>query len=129
MMQFVDDADQTVSGVNEEVLGEDIPDMAQQAADVWEGCLYATGGAINRAKSCWYLLDYAWNGTKWHYRRIADVKGSVMIRDIDGQRKQLPRKEPSAAVKSLGMFPAPDRNTQAQTQYLKDKGKAFASRL
>jgi hypothetical protein len=52
-----------------------------------------------------------------------------MIRDIDGQRKQLPRKEPSAAVKSLGMFPAPDGNTQAQTQYLKDKGKAFASRL
>jgi hypothetical protein len=27
------------------------------------------------------------------------------------------------------MFPAPDGNTQAQTQYLKDKGKAFASRL
>ena len=128
-LQYVDDTDQGVSGPNELTVGEDIPDRAQQAADVWEGCLNATGGAINLAKSCWYLIDYKWSGTAWSYRKIADVKGEVKVRDIDGQTKTLPRKEPSESVKSLGMFPAPDGNTAAQVAHLRTKGKAFASRI
>jgi hypothetical protein len=129
MLQFVDDSDALISGASPDSKGEELPSIAQKAADVWEGCLYATGGAINHAKSCWYLLDYKWTGSSWVYRKAAEVPGSVMVRDIDEQRKPLLRKEASEATKSLGMYPAPDGNTKAQTLYLRDRGLAYSRRL
>jgi len=91
--------------------------------------LYATGGGINLAKSCWYLIDYKWKDGKWSYRSVATVKGEVKVRDIDGQKKTLLREAPHEATKSLSMFPAPGGNTTAQATYLRDKGIAFARRL
>jgi hypothetical protein len=75
------------------------------------------------------LIDYKWTGTNWVYRNIADVKGEVKVRDIDKQQKPLQRMEPHEAVKSLGIFAAPDGNTTAQVQYLREKGMAFARKI
>jgi hypothetical protein len=32
----------------------------QAAMDTWEGGLWATGGALDPEKSCWYLIQFFW---------------------------------------------------------------------
>ena len=63
-------------------------------ATTWEGLLRATGGAINADKSCWYLLDYDWSGTKWNYRPSITMPGTLELRHASGEIRKLERKEP-----------------------------------
>ena len=59
---FVDDMDKSVSspltnGTDEE-LEQAAVALGQQSADVWEGGMRATGGAVGPEKSFWCLISF-----------------------------------------------------------------------
>ena len=78
-----------------------------------------------------YLIDYTWcpSSLKWLYRKIADLPGEITVRDKDGERKPLNRKEPHEAEKWLGFYPAPDGNSQQQVSYLLQRVQDFTNRI
>ena len=128
---FIDDNNQSVSAPSQDSTGEELFPRAQQAADTWEGTLRATGGAINQEKSYFYMLDYSWVPAtfSWVYRSIADLPGSLWIRDKDGSRKAMIRKEPDTADRWLGFWPAPDGNSTQQLEYLMTKVTDFTHKV
>ena len=126
---FVDDKNQTVSGETNDTPGEEVAKKAQEAADIWEGCLHSMGGAINGEKSCWYLLDYKWKDATWKPRTIQDMPAELKVRNLDGTIVNLDRKEAHEAVKYLGMFSAPDGTSKQQKEYLLGKTTEFANKI
>ena len=128
-LMFVDDNDSWYTAPTVDTPGEDIVDKAQDMATTWEGLLRATGGAVNADKSCWYLLDYDWSGTKWNYRPSITMPGTLELRHASGEIRELDRKEPWEALKTLGFYQAPDGNTKQQIAYLLDKGKTWANNI
>ena len=120
---FIDDCDLFVSAPHQDSTGKDLIPQMQHSADLWEGCLHATGGAINSEKSAWYFLDYEYDNSQqtWKYLPTAKLPGQLLMKDLDGTRKPLQRMEPSEAVKSLGMFPTPEGNSDQQEEYFIDR--------
>ncbi|CAJ1934779.1 unnamed protein product [Cylindrotheca closterium] len=57
---FVDDTEVMESNNNVKTTGEDLLSFVQSALDLWSGGISATGGAINPAKSFWWLIDFKW---------------------------------------------------------------------
>jgi hypothetical protein len=128
-LMFVDDNDSWYSAPTVDTPGEDIVDKAQEMATTWEGLLRATGGAINADKSCWYLLDYTWSGIQWNYRPSITMPGTLQLHHATGEMRDLDRKEPWEALKTLGFYQAPDGNTKQQVAYLLEKGTTWANNV
>ena len=112
--------------VNED--GESQVPRAQSSLDQWAGMIEATGGAINPAKSYWYLLVFEWTKTHWAYRNIEDMPGELMI-NCGAERITLQRLEPDVAKKTLGVMMAADGKVKAQVDYLKENSAAFSTNL
>ena len=124
---FVDDCDTTKSAKDNDTPALEILPEFQEQVDYWEGLLRSTGGALEPAKTFWYLIDFKWTGNRWEYHSVADSPGEVTMRLPDSQeRVTLRRLEPDEASKTLGIHIAMDGNQEAQTQYLKDKGIEFS---
>jgi hypothetical protein len=56
----------------------------QQALDLWEGGIRATGGVIVSVKSHWYLIDFKWQQGNWRYVTEIEVPAQLCVRDCDG---------------------------------------------
>ncbi|CAJ1953161.1 unnamed protein product [Cylindrotheca closterium] len=83
---FVDDTDVMESNDNVETAGKDLLPLVQSALDLWSGGISATGGAINPAKSFWWLIDFKWrpsSGTR-AFRRKAEMPGELTLQDPTG---------------------------------------------
>jgi hypothetical protein len=51
----------------------------QDMLDHWDGLLRATGGALEKQKSYWYLLDYKRSNGTWCYKSPAEVAGALLL--------------------------------------------------
>lgn len=82
--------------------------QAQVCVTLWSSLLNATGGAIKGPKSFWYLIDYQCTGGKWSYATFADdTSHSLYLPDPSGTTSRLERKDPTDAVKTLGVYHSP----------------------
>jgi hypothetical protein len=115
---YVDDTD-LIHNSQDQNANSIIPDM-QRMLDHWAGGLRATGGALVPAKSYWYGSDFKWNQKKlnWEYKSVAELPGSLILRDHLQQPITLRRMEATRANKTLGLWIAADGNQITQMQVL-----------
>ncbi|CAJ1969840.1 unnamed protein product [Cylindrotheca closterium] len=128
---FVDDTDVMESNDNVETTGEDLLPLVQSALDLWSGGISATGGAINPAKSFWWLIDFNWrpsSGT-WVFRRKAEMPGKLTLQDPTGPWATLRRLQPDEAERTLGVMMAPLETGTAQHLALREKAKNWAAKF
>ncbi|CAJ1953065.1 unnamed protein product [Cylindrotheca closterium] len=128
---FVDDTDVMESNNNVETTGEDLLPSVQLALDLWLGGISATGGAINPAKSFWWLIDFKWrpsSGT-WVLRRKAEMPGELTLQDPTGPWATLRRLQPDEAERTLGVMMAPLETGTAQHLALREKAKNWAAKF
>ena len=124
---FVDDADLAQAAEPDESR-ESLLNKAQQALNLWEGGIYATGGAIVPHKSDWVMIDYTWTGTQWKYTRMKDEE---FLNVSDSERRQEPLKQLSHkdGRLTLGVHIAPDGNWRDERKYLTTKARDWAANL
>ncbi len=106
---FVDDSD-LVETLKEEGTFQDLIKSLQDAVNSWEGSLSATSGAIIPQKSYWYLVELAWSGVGWRYKRVNEYQGDIKVRNIDGKLETLKWNEVDFAEETLGIHMASDGN-------------------
>ena len=128
---FVDDTDVMESKDDLELTGEDLLPSVQSALDLWSGGISATGGAINPAKSFWWLIDFKWRPSSgnWVFRRKAEMPGDLELCAPNGQWATLRRLQPDEAERTLGVMMAPLETGASQHLALREKAKDWAARF
>jgi hypothetical protein len=114
---FVDDTDIIQSALADSP--QDAAALLQQALDTWENSLKLTCGAIVPEKTVWWLIHFKWEGSLWRYASNQDLPYALQVNDITGDRKELSRLEYHQAYETLGVYLAPDGNSDAQVEKLK----------
>ena len=108
---FVDDTDLIQTGRTSDATAQEITKSMQEALQMWEGLVRASGGALVVDKSVWWLLDFHWHpdGT-WSYATKEMTPADITITDAKGHPVTLDRSEPHEDFETLGVFLAPDGN-------------------
>jgi len=125
----VDDTDQVEM---EQYEGEDISSVVgrmQEAVDLWENSIRLTGGAIRPEKCHWYTLDFKWEGSNYSLSNINDVSAELSVKDSDGIRRNIERKEYDQAQKTLGVYCAPNGEMTQQCEDMKAKSRDWADKI
>jgi hypothetical protein len=129
---FVDDTDLCITGQNPSDTEADVALRMQQALDLWEGGIRATGGAIVPEK----LIGTSsiLSGSKEigdTRRRATEIKApaQLCVRDCDGNVAALKRLSVSDARRTLGVKLAPDGNDQAQFHKLLDAANIWKEQI
>jgi hypothetical protein len=104
--------------------------LIQRSADMWEGAIRATGGAIVPGKSFWYLIDFIFadDGSP-RYAKIAQRPATLTVLDASGTRVPLERLECSEGRRTLGVRTAPDGNQRAEVAYLRQSLEQWADQI
>ena len=126
---FVDDADLSECAEDVNTTGEELVSSFHRFMNRWNGGLRATGGLIAAAKTRWFLIDFAWTGTDYVYRKIADMPGDITLPDQDGKEYTVSRAEVSTAFESLGVWLALDGNQEKQKKVMIATAHIFASQI
>lgn len=85
---FVDDTDLFHSGKDNLTTGATVAAEMQEVLDHWDGLIRATGGALEKSKSYWYLLDYERRDGKWCYKPISAVPGNISLFNDETNQKE-----------------------------------------
>jgi hypothetical protein len=96
----------------------------------WERLLFTTGGAINFQKSHWYLMTWLWkNGIP----RLATASQSPASMSLttgsDPLLELVPRKEPTAGFRTLGVYLTPSGQYRTQVNILCGHTEDFKTQL
>ena len=127
---FVDNTDLIQTARNSAENIESVIGQMQQALNLWEGLIKATGGALSVEKCCWWSIDFNWQPDgSWKYKKISDTPGMLKVRDGDNVSQNIARLEVSEAFETLGVFLAPDGNQSAQLQKMESVAKAWAGKI
>jgi exonuclease III len=127
---FVDDTDLVHSGATNQVSGTVVAEEMQQVLDTWDGLLRASGGALEKQKSFWYLIDYERRDGAWHYKSMGSQPCELMLfNDETQQREPIKRLSHQEANKALGLFGRPDGVMKQEVNYLRSRSKAWADSL
>jgi hypothetical protein len=98
--------------------------------DNWDGLLRATGGALEKAKSYWYLLDYTRQKKKWGYKTMRATPADLLLLNYSTNiREPIDRFSPHKAMKVLGIFTSPSGSMSEEVKYLLKKAKTWADSL
>ena len=126
--EFVDNADLVQSGTTNYTPALDVITAMQHALDNWDGLLQATGGALEKHKSYWYLLDYAWCQNHWKFKPVSATPGNISLHnDETGLRESINQLPVTSAHKALGIFTHPDGRMTQQKLYLQQKAETWAT--
>ena len=68
-------------------------------------------------------------GSSWHYASIQECLGDIYVIDINNSCKKLCRLEPSQAYETLGVFIAPDGNSDDQFNKLLTLAKKWSDSM
>ena len=102
----------------------------QGVLDNWDGLLRATGGALEKSKSYWYLLDYERRNGKWCYKSLQSIPGDISLHNDETQQKEpIERLAVHTGKKALGIFTRPDGKMKEEIQYLRGKTEDWATRI
>jgi hypothetical protein len=126
---FVDDTDIMITDVSQYKDAVEVALALQDALTQWEGSLRATGGALEPLKSHWYLIDFEVHNGTWRYASLSDSGPSVSIRDRMGELVQLEQVPVVEVRRTLGVFLAPDGNSERQAQVLLEKAQHWADHV
>jgi hypothetical protein len=99
--------------------------------DHWEGGLRATGGALVPPTSYWYGIDFKWDPRKhtWEYKTIAELPGTLALKDHQQHVLPLTRLEVSEAQETIGLWIAMDGNQTAQFAAIKKLIQNWADKI
>jgi hypothetical protein len=124
---YVDDTDLVHTGTSSTSPTQIFTEM-QSILDHWEGGLHATGRALVPPKSYWYGIDFKWHKTKlkWEYKTIAQLPGSLHMKDHQHDLTLLERLEVDEARETLGLWIAMDGNQVKQVLALLKEILAWA---
>jgi Reverse transcriptase (RNA-dependent DNA polymerase) len=125
---FVDDTDLIVANQSKWADAESVIDALQGAMSEWEGGLRATGGALEPAKTFFYLVDFSWKQGKWTYNTTATTT-ELQIRNLEGDLQAVEQVPVHEARRTLGVLLAPDGNNDAEFLSLKQKAQVWASNV
>jgi hypothetical protein len=89
----VDDTDLLHSGNSNYTSGAEVTLQMQSVLNHWDNLIRATGGALEKSKSYWYLLDYIYQQGKWTYKPTNLVPGQI----YPSSMMKLRRRNPSTA--------------------------------
>jgi hypothetical protein len=78
-ISYVDDTDLHYTAEDCNTPGETLMPTVQHYINLYEGLIWATGGALVPDKGYWYLLDWKWDGEQWVERSIADMPGELTM--------------------------------------------------
>jgi hypothetical protein len=81
---FLDDTDLCITSQTPNDTEADVALRMQQALDLWEGGIRATGGANVPEKSHWYLIDLKWQQGNWRDVTEIEAPAHLIVRDCDG---------------------------------------------
>jgi hypothetical protein len=123
---FVDDTDQVQSDGSSP---EQTASKLQEAVDCWEGGIKVTGGALGPDKPYWYLVSFIWSGGRWSYTPSTHTPATLYMNDIHGVWKAVRRIQVDQAQETLGVWIAPDGNTNKQHKQLLEKSVAWADQM
>jgi hypothetical protein len=102
---YVDDADLIHASSDRSTSTLQVLQEAQEALELWEGLIHATGGALAPEKSYWYLVEVIRSNGKWTYVRESQQPFDLYLQN--GQFKNT-RLEVYQAKQSLGIMTRPD---------------------
>ena len=126
--EFVDVADLVQSGTTNDTCARDVITSMQYALDHWDGLLRATGSALEKSKSYWYLLDYSWCRTNWKLKPLSATPGDIFLHnDMTGARELIDRLPVTSARKAFGIFTRPDGCMTQQKVNLRQKAETWAT--
>jgi hypothetical protein len=120
---FVDDTDLVTTGGTMTDINKAIQQM-QAALTTWEGCLRASGGAIEPAKTFWYSIDFEWQKGNWQYAEPTDQ--DLRVRGPSGELQTLEVVPVDEARRTLGVRLAPDGNDREQGKFMLEVTKKWA---
>ena len=126
---FVDDTDTFESARPDDLVPTAVITRLQESIDLWEGCLSATGGALNPAKSFWSLAAYKWVRGELRYCTEVDAPGAVHMKDRDGTPVEVQRIPPSKGLETLGIHLAADGNNKDQIEAMTKESRTMAHQL
>ena len=127
--QYVDDATIAHSGPSNDTTGETILASMQEVIDHWEGALRTSGGAIAHDKSYWHLVDFKWNGTRWVYRKVAEIPGTLTVTGPDGTPVDIECQEVTQSKEMLGLMGRPDGVESDEAAHLRSKTLAWSDSI
>ena len=111
---YVDDTDIIImnnNGIN--LTMEEVVDDMQEAINIWEGGLKASGGAIVPAKSWVYPIEFGFDQSgQWHYKSKDEIGAEFTVKDHNNQLGPLQTLNVSEGRETLGLLLAPDGNNE-----------------
>jgi exonuclease III len=113
---YVDDADLIHSENDRKKTTKQMMERAQEALQLWEGMLRATGGALAPEKSYWYLVEVIRANGKWTYARESHQPFDMYLQNGTFRNKRL---EAYQAQQSLGIMTRPDGKMYDEVKKLK----------
>ena len=127
---FVDDTDilQTTKMDSDDIY--DVATYLQEAIEVWNGGISATGGALDPNKSYYSVFDFRWKNGRWSYTLMEDSDDiNICMQDKNGDQVTLRRLSHTESLKTLGVFLAPDGNNDDEVKYLRALAEKYAVKL
>ena len=125
-LMFVDDSD-LVHFASEQETPDQIADELNTTVQHWQTGLNISGGTLRPNKCYWYLLAYEWiDGT---VRMASDTRREIFVRDANGVDGRVKYLEPHEAKEVVGVWIAPDGNSDAQMTSLMSKVGNMTSKL
>jgi hypothetical protein len=127
---FVDDAglgtNQTTSSDHKDLI-YNLNELAQS----WEKLLYSTGGASNLSKCFWFVLSWCWVGGKAFLQTTTSLPGEVRMTSEGNLKTQItiPRIEPTAAFRTLGVHISPSGSNKAAISILREFALEYSTNI
>jgi len=88
-------------------------------AQHWERLLFSTGGAINMKKSHWYLMTWLWKKGVPTVAPISKRPATLTLTTgYSSSPEVVPRIEPTASFRTLGVYLSPSGSQKPQIQIL-----------
>ena len=99
---------------------------SQEALDIYVGGVAATGGTVHPTKTKWYLIEFRFD--KNGKPEYVENEAALYVETRQG-RKPIERLPVSAASRILGVYIAPDGNSEVQVKELRKKTEQWADRV
>ena len=126
---FVDD---TATGVNSDAISDDKSVLQHLALTEQKHAhvLFAAGHKLALDKCSFYLVDFKRSGSKYSYKRINDLPGTLMLNEtFQNDPVLVPRLQPNQAHKTLGHHLAVDGNNKKHFTVMKSKLRQWANKI
>ena len=124
---FVDDSDLIETAASLDELSHQILARSQRGLDTFVGGMAATGGQVRPDKCRWCQISFKWSRGKWVYTDPLDGQ-SLFVQTPEG-RVPIQRSGPSDAVKTLGIWQAPDGNNKRAIEEMREISSSWADKV